>query len=134
MVGLGRFGRSFFFPWTRKKLGEVMSDHDLASLGDAFVNLICSLALSNRKGQPMGIKVKGRVLAAALRKAGLRQELPSQMSTHTLADAAEALIVYAWLNNCISLEQSVEILTKEKDFVQGFARLLTAIKEELTFP
>ena len=111
-----------------------MSDHDLASLGDAFVNLICSLALSNRKGQPMGIKVKGRVLAAALRKAGLRQEMPSRMSTHTLADATEALIVYAWLNNCISLEQSVEILTKEKDSVQGFAKLLTAIREELTFP
>jgi hypothetical protein len=100
-----------------------MSDHDLASLGDAFVNLVCSLALSNRKGQPIGIKVKGRVLAARA------------MSTHTLADASEALIVYAWLNNCISLEQSVEILRKEKALVQRFAELLTATKKrELTFP
>ena len=126
--------KSVLFPWRRKSLREVLIDHDLASLGDSYANLIFSLAISNRKGQPVGIKVKGSILASALRKAGLREELPSRMSTHTLADAAEALLVYAWLSDKIGIGESVQIITKEKEPIDGLTKLLKVTKERITFP
>ena len=55
------------------------------------------------------------------------------MSSHTLVDAPESLIVYAWLNDCIGLEESAEIVTKEKDPVCGQTKRLAVIRERITF-
>ncbi|HYB68240.1 MAG TPA: ribonuclease III family protein [Candidatus Acidoferrales bacterium] len=122
------------FAWTRRNLNEVLIDHALASLGDSYVNFIYSLAISNRKGSPLGTKVKGSVLAEALRKAGLRECLPSRMSRHDLADGAEALMVYAWLSRCVSLDESVAVIGRNRDPVEGLSELLTKIKRQITFP
>jgi hypothetical protein len=83
------------FVKTHRNLTEVLTDHKLASLGDAYVNFVYSLALSNRTGRPTDAKVKGEALAQAIKKAGLRGYLPSRMARHMLADVAESLIVYA---------------------------------------
>lgn len=112
----------------------MLTDHKLASLGDAYVNFVYSLALSHRTGKASGAKVKGKVLAEALREAGLREYLPSRMASHALADGAEALIVYAWLNRCITLEESVSILAKAEDSVEGLSNLLVLIRKRITFP
>jgi hypothetical protein len=109
-------------------------DHELACLGDSYINFVYSLAISNRRGSPLGIKVKGSVLAEALRKVGLREFLPSRMSRHSLADAAEALIVYAWLSRWVSLEESVATIGKRSDPVEGLSELLAKIKGRITFP
>jgi len=127
-----RFG-IFSFIKTHENITKVLTNHKLASLGDAYINFVYSLALSNRKGQPLGAKVKGSVLAEALRKAGLREYLPSRMTRHMLADAAEALIVYAWLRNYITLEESVATLEKTEDPIDGFSQLLAAIKNRAKF-
>lgn len=103
------------------------------SVSRIFICKLLFLTVSNRKGQPIGIKAKGSILTAALRKARLREELPSQMSSHTLADAPESFIVYAWLNDCIGLEESAEIVTKEKDPVCGQTKRLAVIRERITF-
>lgn len=124
----------FSFVWARRSLNEVLTDHSLASLGDSYVNLVYSLVISNRKGKPFGGKVKGSILAEALRRAGLRECLPSRMSRHTLADAAEALIVYAWLSHCASLDESVAIVGREKDPAEGLGQLLKTIRRRVTFP
>jgi hypothetical protein len=42
------------FVKTHRNLTEVLTDHKLASLGDAYVNFAYSLALSNRTGRPTG--------------------------------------------------------------------------------
>jgi len=120
--------KRFHFLTVHKTLAEVLTDHKLAALGDAYVNFAYSLAVSNKKMQPSGAKVKGHVLAQALKKAGLREYLPSRMSRHTLADAAEALIVYAWLQDYITLEECVEVLEKAKDSIDAFSQLLTKVK------
>lgn len=120
--------KAFSFIRTHGTMTEVLTDHKLASLGDIYINFAYSLALSNRRGKPSGAKVKGSMLAEALKKARLREHMPSRMTRHTLADAAEALIVYAWLHKYITLEQSVEILEKAEDPVEGFRRLLVTIK------
>ena len=124
---------TFSFIKTQGNITEVLTNHKLASLGDAYINFVYSLALSNRKGEPSGAKVKGSVLAEALKKAGLREYLPSRMTRHMLADAAEALIVYAWLHNCITLEESVATLEKTDDPIEGFNQLLATIKNRAKF-
>jgi hypothetical protein len=124
---LKKHDRRFPFVQTHNSLTEVLTDHKLASLGDAFVNLVYSLALSNRKNKPFGGKVKGGLLAEGLRRAGLRPYVPSSVSSHTLADAAEALIVYAWLHSSITLEESVGLLEKSDDLADGLGDLLRKI-------
>lgn len=112
-------------------LSQVLADKTLASLGDAYVNFVYSLALSKKVGKPRGKKVKGAPLAEAVRKAGLRQLLPSRIDTHVLSDAAEALLVYAWLNKIITLEESVEVLEKTDELEEGLTRLLLTAKEKI---
>jgi len=126
-------GRKFTFLKTHRNLTEVLTDHRLASLGDAYINFAYSLALSDRNGFPSGAKVKGSVLAEALRKAGLREHLSSRMTRHALADAAEALLVYAWLQNYITLDETVTTLQKKEDCVEGLCLLLTTIRSRIKF-
>jgi hypothetical protein len=112
-------------------LPQILADRKLASLGDAYINFVFSLALSQRKGKPSGAKVKGTALAEALRKAGLRNYLPSRIDKHVLSDAAEALVVYAWLHDLLTLEDSVGILGKMDSLEEGLAQLLLKVKERI---
>lgn len=126
-------GEIFRFIKTHKNMTDVLADHGLASLGDTYINFVCSLALSNRRGKPSAVKVKGSVLSEALKRAKIREFMPSRINRHVLADAAEALIVYAWLHNCMTLEENVEILERAKDPVEGLSQLLLAIKGRIKF-
>jgi hypothetical protein len=132
-VSLTKYGKTFCFLKNHRNLTEVLADHKLASLGDAFINFVYSLALSNKKGEPSGAKVRGRVLAEALKKAGLREHLPSRISRHMLADAVEALVVYAWLHHYITLEETMETLEKAEDLVEGLSQLLRTISDRIKF-
>lgn len=128
-----KLGRTFSFLRTYTNLTQVLTDHKLASLGDTYTNFAYSLALSNRRGEPSGSKVKGSVLAEAIKKAGLREYMPSRMTRHMLADAAEALIVYAWLYNYVTLDETVSVMARTDELVEGLIQLLTAIKNRLRF-
>ncbi len=111
----------------------MLVDRGLASLGDAYVNFVYSLALSRKAGRPLGVKVKGSVLAQAFRRAGLREYLASRMTRHALADAAEALIVYGWIDKAVSLEEAVRIISENEEPVGGLTRLLVTVRERTTF-
>ncbi len=121
----------FFISLPHSSLAAILTDHNLAALGDAFVNFAHSLALSRAKGCPQGKKVKGSALAEALRRAGLREYVPSSVSSHVLADAAEAFLVYAWLHNDVTLDENVAILEKNKDLVDGLTQLLQTAKKRI---
>lgn len=123
----------FTFAKAHKGIKDVLADHGLASLGDAYINFAYSLALSSRKGEPTGAKVKGIVLAEALKRAGLRDYLPSRVNRHKMADAAEALIVYAWLHGFVTLEECVSALAKAEDLVEGLSQLLMVVKSKIRF-
>ena len=112
-----------------RRLSEVLADRQLARLGDAYVNFAYSLALSDRKNQPEGKKVKGSTLAEALRKAELREMLPSRIDKHVLSDAGEALIVYAWLHKLLTLDESVQTLVDNDSLQDGLEQLLRKAKE-----
>ena len=75
--------------------------------------------------------MKGTDLSEALRKAGLRKHLPSRIDKHVLSDATEALVVYAWLHDLLTLENSVEILGKTDSLAEGLTQLLLKVKERI---
>jgi hypothetical protein len=77
--------------------------------------------------------VSSSILARALKRAKLRGFLPKRVDRHTLGDAAEALIVYAWIRRAISIEESVITLLSSKDTTEAFAALLCQTKERLSF-
>jgi len=114
-----------------ESLSEVLLDQKLAKLGDAYVNFLYSLALSEKKGEPTGTKVKGRLLADAFKKAGLRKILPSRIDRHKQADAAEALIVYAWIRGSMTMEEGLKILEQSVDKIEAFSLLLLTAKKKL---
>ena len=111
-----------------ENLSEILMDQKLAKLGDAYVNFLYSLALSKKTGEATGVKVKGRLLADAFKKADLRKFLPSRVDRHKQADAAEALIVYPWLEGSMTMEEGLEILEETEDEVEAFCRLLLTAK------
>ncbi|MCK4933921.1 hypothetical protein KAS06_04550 [Candidatus Bathyarchaeota archaeon] len=108
-----------------------MNDHSLAALGDACTNLMYSLYLSCKYEKPTGAKVDGQTLSEAMKQAGLRDFMSSRVTRHKLADAAEALLAYAWLQNFITLTESVELLVRCDDVVDAFTSLLLVVKKRL---
>ncbi|MCW4022387.1 MAG: ribonuclease III family protein [archaeon] len=107
-----------------ENLSEILMDHKLAKLGDSYVNFLYSLALSKKIGEATGVKVKGRLLADAFKKADLRKFLPSRIDRHKQADAAEALIVYPWIQGSMTMEEGLEILEQTEDEIEAFCKLL----------
>lgn len=118
----------FKFLQQHQNLCDVLMDHKLAKLGDAYVNFLYSLAISKKLGEPTGIKVKGRLLADAFRKADLRKLLPSRVDRHKQADAAEALIVYAWILDLVNMNEGLKILENQEDSIEAFSNLLLTAK------
>ena len=116
-----------------ESLSQVLTDKPLAALGDAYANFAYSMALSRKAGRPRGKKVKGAPLAEAVRRAGLRSYLPSRIDKHVLSDAAEALLVYAWLKDVITLEESVDVLEKNDNLEEGLTELLVRAKGRIKF-
>ena len=117
----------FPFVTRYRNLVDIMTDHELAALGDAYVNFIFSLALSRKMNRPVGMKVQSLVLWKALKKADVRKLLPHRVDRHKQADAAEAIIVYAWIRGIVTIEECVAILEKEIEPDEAFTLLLQKI-------
>lgn len=113
------------------RLEELLLDKDLAGLGDAYVNFIYSLAMSQRNQRPMGAKVKNQVLADAVEKSGLRRLLPRRVDRHKRGNAAEALLVFAWLDDLLDLNDCVQMLSEEKEPARAFTNLLREVLKKL---
>lgn len=113
-------------------LNEVFLDKGLSKLGDTFVNFIFSLAHSNKKGIATNIRVRNNILSEALKKTGYRKNLPSRIDRHSQSDAVEALLIYSWLEEVISLQECVVILQKKADEpIDAFKDLLITIINRL---
>jgi len=106
-------------------LRQVMRNKQLASLGDAFVNFIYSLALTQVNGKPQSVKVSDRILANAFKLSGLRQYLGTRISKKDLANASESLLVDAYRKKLITIEECVTILSEDPNGLQaGLTQLM----------
>jgi len=123
--------KEFPFISKYKSLTDILTDHELAALGDAYVNFVYSLTLSKKTGKPIGRKVSSSTLATALKKADLRRFLASRTDRHRQADAAEALIVFAWLLGTTSLEETLRIMEREETAEDAFSILLQTILKRI---
>ncbi len=111
---------------------RVMRDQQLASLGDAFINFVYSLALTQINGHPTGVKVSDRILSEAFKLAGLRQYLGTRLSKKDLANASESLLIEAYRKQILTIEESVRILSQNPDGPQaGLTDLLKLAAERL---
>ena len=112
-------------------LEELLIDKDLAALGDSYVNFIYSLAMSQKHRRPTGAKVNNQVLAEGVTKSGLRKHLPHRVDRHARGNAAEALLVFAWLSDLLEMDECTKVLSREADLAEAFARLLRTILDRL---
>ncbi len=109
---------------------ELLLDKDLASLGDSYVNFVYSLAMSQKHGHPTGAKVNNQILARAVEASMLRALLPHRVDRHTRGNAAEALLVFAWLQGTLEMDECIKVLS-EKDPIEAFTTLLRKILNRL---
>jgi len=110
---------------------QIMRDKQLASLGDAFVNFVYSLALTRLKGYPQGTKVSDRILAQALRQSGLRDPLGTRVAKKDLANASEAVLANAYLNNLLTTDESVQLICHSENPDAGLSDLLKLAAERI---
>jgi hypothetical protein len=111
---------------------DVVRDKQLASLGDAFVNFVYSLALTKINRRPQAVKVSDRILSEAFRLAGLREYLGTRLSRKDLANAAESLLIEAYRRQLVSIDESVFILTRNPDGLEaGLSDLLKIAAERI---
>ena len=113
-------------------LRQVIRNKQLASLGDAFVNFVYSLALTQANGKPQSVKVSDRILADAFKLAGLRKYLGTRISKKDLANASESLLVDAYQKKLITIEESVRILSEDPDGLEaGLSHLMKLTAERI---
>lgn len=103
----------------RDVIRQILRNRQLASLGDAYVNFIYSLALTQISGEPQAVKVSDRILAEAFRLAGLREFLGTRVARKDLANASESLLVEAYRRGLVTIEESVGILSQNPDGPSG---------------
>lgn len=111
----------------------------LSSIGDSFVNLAYSLALSKAHKKPVGLKVSNTILSRSVEAAGLRGSLGTRVDKHKLADYAEGLIFKAWAEGRLGLQEAVELMagcfsgsedkrSLREESVEAFTRLIRLIE------
>jgi hypothetical protein len=111
---------------------QILGNKQLASLGDAYVNFVCSLALTRISGEPRGVKVSDRTLAEAFRLAGLRELMGTRVARKDLANASEALLMEAYREGLITIDESVRILSQNPGGLDaGLIDLLKLANERL---
>jgi hypothetical protein len=112
-------------------LKELLLDKDLAGLGDSYVNFVYSLAMSHKHKRPIGQKVNNQTLAKAVELSGVRRCLPHRVDRHMRGNAAEALLVFAWVQDKNELTHSIKVLSEKENSTEAFAVLLREILEKL---
>jgi hypothetical protein len=117
---------------------EIEDVRELSGVGDSFVNLIYSIAVSNASGKPVCRRASNFILSEAIYRSGLREPAGPRVNRHKLADFAECQIFNAWLKENVSIEDCVKILTRELKnsseplrgaSVKAFTMLLKEIQE-----
>ena len=116
------------------ELKKILADKGLARLGDAYVNFIYSLALTDIEGEPTGAKVSDRILAEAAKISGLKRLLPKRTRRNDVANAVEALLAYTWQNKLITAEEGEDILKMNSCSQDSFVNLIEVAAQRIQVP
>jgi hypothetical protein len=122
---------------------EAFRDQKLAKLGDALLNLIYSLSLSQIRGRADGGKIANRVLARAMDESRHRSLVPKGSDKHIRGDLVEAIFAYAWLRGFLDIRECADHLAGgidadgvrgEEELSVGLAGLIDRILTDLGIP
>ncbi|HME51288.1 MAG TPA: ribonuclease III family protein [Candidatus Lokiarchaeia archaeon] len=130
-------------------LEEAIKSRAYYKLGDCIANLVYSmakakvaLALHGRldiEGTP---KVSARILKDAIAKANVKAgaNISKRGGAHEIADVAEAILAYGWVNEIVELEECAELIATPviakkpvklhdewESFAEGFSDVLAKI-------
>lgn len=106
--------------FSTKSLRSVLESKELGHLGDFLVNFIYTTVRIGKYGKQGSIHVWDNSLRDAMEIADLRSALGKKTKPDRVADAAEALVAYAYFTELMNLEEMIEYLTKhlnKSDFV-----------------
>jgi hypothetical protein len=126
-----------------KDPAEAFRDQKLAKLGDALLNLIYSLSLSQIRGRADGAKIANRILAQAMDASRHRSLVPKGSDKHIRGDIVEAIFAYAWLRGLLDIRECADHLARgittegkrgEEELSVGLAGLMDRILTELGIP
>ena len=95
-----------------KSVEEIMNDKGHAKVGDGIVNLCYSLAKSKVLGHATGEKVRDSVLARAIRPTDVYKHMSRRTDSGRAADAYEAIMAYLWMTGKITIQDTVDALSK----------------------
>ena len=105
-------------------LNSILSDKNLAKLGDSYINFLYSIALTIIHGVPKGVKVSDKILSEAAKESGVRDLLPKRTPRGRVADAMESLIVYSFIMGYMEFDEMIHILVEARDSPnEGFAKI-----------
>ena len=101
-------------------LRAILESKDLALIGDSLVNFIFSTLKIGLFGMSGNVHVRDNVLKNAMDLSKLREKLGKNTKPGRVADAAESLIVFAYIHNIMTIYDMVEYLSQrinEDDFI-----------------
>ena len=101
------------------KLRRILTDRNLAQLGDSVLNFALSAALTRATGNPMGRRVKNSLLTPLIDSSPLKMLLPLRTSRRDRANAFEALAGYLWLKEVVQTDELIEAMVSPFDPLAG---------------
>ena len=123
---------------------ELKEPLDLASIGDSFINLIYSLAISNALNKPLGITVSNSILYQSIKKTKIRDAIGTRSDKHKIADYVEGYIFKAWAEGKLDIKEAVDILARclsgstdrlklKEESIIAFTELLLFIQDKKSY-
>ncbi len=109
-------------------LTDPLQDRGLSSLGDTYLNFIYSLAASLRNKSLSSLRISNKALAEAMKQSGFRSLLPHRLSTHDIGNSAEAMVVYAIVNELASTGEIFQALMNSENLTEALTDEFKKIK------
>ncbi len=97
------------------ELKQVLTDRNLAQLGDSILNFTLSAALTRVTRRPTGRRVKNSLLTPLIDSSSLKLLLPLRTSRRDRANAFEALAGYLWQKKAYGIEELIDVMAKPVD-------------------
>lgn len=95
-----------------RNLRKILLSKELAHLGDFLVNFVYTSVKIINFSIPGSVHVWDYCLKNAIDKAELRIHLGKKTKPDKVADAAEALVAFAYYTKLLSLDDMIEIITE----------------------
>ncbi len=100
---------------------DAMHSPTYYKLGDAIANLVYCMSkakitmdLDGRLDIVGSSKVSARILREAITRANAKakSQVGAKGGAHEIADVAEAILAYGWLNNMVTIEECAELVAR----------------------